>query len=55
MLLAFGIDDDAYDAYEVLGTTLAKTGTGMGARVGYRVDSSIPRSLGIAPFRCGLC
>ena len=44
MLLAFGVDDDARDAFEVLGTTLAKAGTAMEARVGYRggfVDAEV--------------
>ena len=44
MLLAFGVDDDAYDAFDLLGTTLAKTGSAMEARVGYRggfVDAEI--------------
>lgn len=44
MLLAFGIDDDAYDAFNVLGATLAKAGTAIEARVGYRggfVDTEV--------------
>ena len=44
MLLAFGVDDDSHDAFDVLGTTLAKTGTAIGARVGFRgglVDTEV--------------
>ena len=44
MLLAFGVDDDAYDALDVLGATLAKSGTATEARVGYRggfVDTEV--------------
>ena len=36
MLLAFEVDDDAHEAFGVLGTTLAKTGTPIKARVGNR-------------------
>ena len=44
MLLAFGVDDDAYDAFDVLGATLAKSGIATEARVGYRggfVDAEV--------------
>ena len=39
MLLAFGVDDDSHDAFDVLRTTLTKTGKAMEARVGYRGGS----------------
>ena len=52
MLLAFGIDDDAREAFDALGATLAKNGTAFGARVGYRggfVDTQVTwhRSVGM--------
>ena len=44
MLLAFGIDDDARGAFDVLRATLAGNGTAVRARVGYRggvVDTEV--------------
>lgn len=36
MLLSFGVDDDAHEAFELLDSTLARAGTAIEARVGYR-------------------
>lgn len=36
MLMAFKVDDDPYDAFDVLDTTLAQAGTATKAKVGFR-------------------
>ena len=44
MLLAFGVDNKAYDAFNVLSATLAKSGIATNARIGYRggiVDAEV--------------
>ena len=44
MLVAFGVEDDAHDAFEILDNTLARTGTPVATRVGFRggfVDTEV--------------